>query len=245
MRIPRLYLDAPYQTGQTLSLDKAQAHYVLTVLRLKNARPIEIFDGQGQQAQATLEITSRRTADLHIHSIDTPITESPLNTVLCQAISKGDHMDYTIQKAVELGISAIQPLYTQHCDIKPDDAKQQKRLEHWQTIAIHACEQSGRNTLPPIFAPQTFTEWLNSTPNKAGLVLDPYAEHSIKTLPSSLVNESIQILVGPEGGLNETEVQQAQQAGMTAIKLGPRILRTETAGMTLLAALQTLWGDFQ
>ena len=244
MRIPRFYLPADYLAGQTLSLSKEQSHYALTVLRMKHQRPVEIFNGQGQQAQATLLITSRRTADLLIDSVTCPQTESPLQTVLLQGISKGERMDYTLQKTVELGITIIQPLFTEHCDVKLDDDKLDKKRQHWQDIVISACEQSGRNVVPQVLTPLTLTDWLAHNQTANGLVLDPYAPNTLKTLPPTMADNPIHLLIGPEGGLSDAEVQQATQAGLTPVKLGPRILRTETAGVTVLAILQSLWGDF-
>lgn len=245
MRIPRFYLASDYQEGQTLSLNKEQAHYALTVLRLKDQRPVEVFNGQGQQAQAILIHTSRRTADLVIESITEPKVESPLETILCQGISKGDRMDYTIQKAVELGVTTIQPLFTEHCDVKLSGTKLDKKIQQWQTIAINACEQSGRNIVPQVLPALHFEQWLtqlDSLHSVTGLVLDPYAAHRLQTA-NVKTDQAVHLLIGPEGGLNKQEVHAAQMQGLTPIKLGPRILRTETAGLVVLSALQMLYGD--
>lgn len=244
MRIPRFYLPADLTAGQTLSLDKDQAHYALTVLRLKHDRPVEVFDGRGTCAQATLLHTSRRTADVVIESTASPATESPLETVLLQGISKGDRMDYSIQKAVELGVTRIQPLFTERCDVKLSGDKLDKKRRQWQDIAINACEQSNRNVVPEIAQPETYQAWLKAANAPSGLVLSPTAEDSLTTLNPSLAESPIHLLIGPEGGLTDDEVDLAVAAGLTAIQLGPRILRTETAAPVILAALQTLWGDF-
>ncbi len=248
MRISRLYLEGDYQANQTLSLPKEQAHYALTVLRLKNNFAIEAFNGKGLLATGKLIVTSRRSADFHIETVSQPQTESPLDITLVQAISKGDRMDYSIQKAVELGVTHIQPILTEHCDVKLTHDKFEKRQQQWQSIAINACEQSGRTTVPTIHPIQTYADWLQETAQKSsplfGLVLDPYAPHTLKTLEYPNFSPPIQLLIGPEGGLTETEVQHAKQAGLTPIQLGPRILRTETAGPAVIAILQSLWGDF-
>ncbi|PLA74845.1 16S rRNA (uracil(1498)-N(3))-methyltransferase [Hydrogenovibrio sp. SC-1] len=243
MRIPRFYLPTPYQPGAKVSLEKAQVHYALNVLRLKHNRPVELFDGQGVQAQAQLQIIDRRHAEVEIIAIDTINRESPLHTVLLQGISKGDRMDFTIQKATELGITTIQPLFTEHCDVKLSADKQLKRQQQWQDIAISACEQSNRNHLPTILPPIPFTDWLTSAEHTQGLVLEPSAALSLKQLPPP-TNDPLAILIGPEGGLSEEEVALACQKGLQPLRLGPRILRTETAGLVILSALQTLWGDF-
>ncbi len=249
MRITRFYLsDATLTKGELLELTKQQSHYALTVLRLKDNRQIEVFDGKGTQAQATLLHTSRRSATVLINTIQTPVTESPLNTILLQAISKGERMDYTIQKSVELGVTQIQPIWTQHCGAILNDKQLVKKQQHWQTIAINACEQSGRNVLPKILMPQNYQAWLKSQLDTSfkGFVLDPYATHSISKIieNTSKTTLPIHLLIGSEGGLSEEEVKQALQTGFKAINLGPRILRTETAGIAVLSILQSLWGDF-
>jgi len=248
MRISRLFLEGSYQANQTIPLPKEQAHYVLTVLRLKNNFQIEAFNGHGLLAKGTLIVTSRRTADFQIESVEETQTESPLNTILVQGISKGDRMDASIQKAVELGVTAIQPVFTERCDVKLQDDKLEKRRNQWQTIVINACEQSGRTVVPQILPIQTYQAWLDSKSESSqptfGLVLDPYAKSSLKTVAQPATETPIHLLVGPEGGLTENEVEAAKMAGLTAVQLGPRVLRTETAGPAILAILQTLWGDF-
>lgn len=245
MRISRLFLEGHYQANQTIALPKEQAHYALTVLRLKNDYVIEAFNGQGLLATGKLIVTSRRTADFQIESVTKSDNESPLNTVLVQGISKGDRMDTSIQKAVELGVSAIQPVFTARCDVKLEADKLEKRRNQWQTIVINACEQSGRTIVPQILPIQSYQSWLVAQLSQPifGLVLDPSAEKSLKSVVSPATSTPIHLLIGPEGGLTETEVQQAVQIGLTAIQLGPRVLRTETAGPAILAILQTLWGD--
>ncbi len=244
MRISRFYLPFNYQVGQTLKLNKDQSHYALTVLRIKDNRKIEIFDGKGKQAQAKLIVNNRRCASVIIEEISSPLVESPLNTILCQAISKGDRMDYTIQKCVELGITAIQPLITTNCDIKLDDSKLQKKRQQWQNIAISACEQSNRNTVPNIYPHLSYVNWLQNYNHINGLVLNPYAHKGLRQVDDKFKNIPIYLLIGPEGGLTDIEIKQAIKIGLTDIKLGNRILRTETTGVAVLSALQLLWGDF-
>ncbi|WP_029408228.1 16S rRNA (uracil(1498)-N(3))-methyltransferase [Thiomicrorhabdus sp. Milos-T2] len=247
MRISRLFLEGDYQANQTIALPKEQAHYALTVLRLKNDYLIETFNGKGLLARGKLIVTSRRTADFAIETIEESHNESPINTVLVQGISKGDRMDYSIQKAVELGVTAIQPIFTERCDVKLKDDKLEKRRNQWQAMVINACEQSGRNVVPEILPIKTYQAWLTeaqSNENLFGLVLDPYSSMNLTNITPPQTNTPIQLLIGPEGGLSENEVEQAKHAGLTAIQLGPRILRTETAGPAVLAILQSLWGDF-
>lgn len=245
MRIPRLYLPGEYAPKQVIALTKEQTHYVLTVLRLKNQHPVEVFNGNGLQAMGTLIVTGRRSADLCIESLSEPQVESPLNTVLVQSISRGDRMDYTLQKAVELGVTRIQPIFSDRCEVKLSGDKLEKRRDQWQSIVISACEQSGRCLVPEILPILTYQAWLESLGNEAvfGLTLDPYAQHNLNTVSQPEASMPIHLLIGPEGGLTEQEVEQATQKGLTPIRLGPRILRTETAGPTILAGLQMLWGD--
>ena len=245
MRIPRLYLPGNYIPEQVVALSKEQVHYVLTVLRLKNQHPIEVFNGQDLQAKGTLIVTGRRSADLCIESISHPAVESPLQTVLVQSISRGDRMDTSIQKAVELGVTQIQPVFSERCDVKLNTDKLEKRRSQWQQIVISACEQSGRCRVPEILPIQTYQSWLSNIeePEPFGLVMDPYANKTLQTVTQPAVDQPIYLLVGPEGGLTGEEVEQAIQKGLTAIQLGPRILRTETAGPAILAGLQILWGD--
>lgn len=246
MRIPRLYLPGDYAPKQVISLSKDQAHYALNVLRLKNHHPVEVFNGQGVEARATLVVTGKRSADLCIETLSEPKVESPLNTVLVQSISRGDRMDYTLQKAVELGVSAIQPIFSDRCEVKLSGDKLEKRRDQWQTIVISACEQSGRCFVPEVLPIQTWQAWLESLDNTEvfGLTLDPYASETLNSVPQPAEKTPIHLLIGPEGGLSEEEVSQATQKGLTAIRLGPRVLRTETAGPAILAGLQLLWGDW-
>ncbi|MDX1347748.1 MAG: 16S rRNA (uracil(1498)-N(3))-methyltransferase [Thiomicrorhabdus chilensis] len=245
MRIPRFYLPGEYQPQQVISLHKEQVHYALNVLRLKNQHPVEIFNGQGLQASATLIVTGRRSADLCIETLSQPQNESPLHSILVQSISRGDRMDYSLQKSVELGVTQIQPIFSERCEVKLSGDKLKKRRDQWQAIVISACEQSGRCTVPEILPIQPYADWLSSLPQPVfGLVLDPYASNTLQTLQPPKTNRPVHLLIGPEGGLSTAEVEQAVNQGLTPIKLGPRILRTETAGPAILAGLQTLWGDW-
>ena len=183
MRISRLFIEADFQPNQTLELSKEQAHYALTVLRLKSGTPIEAFDGQGNLAHGQLHVTGRRPAELLIEKIEQSSNESSLKTVLVQGISRGDRMDHSIQKAVELGVTSIQPVFTERCEVKLQGEKLEKRRQQWQSIVINACEQSGRTVVPHILPILTFEQWLqNLNSDSFGLVLDPYATSSLSDL---------------------------------------------------------------
>ncbi|WP_130536714.1 16S rRNA (uracil(1498)-N(3))-methyltransferase [Thiomicrorhabdus indica] len=244
MRISRFYLPERYVSGSSLELSKEQAHYALTVLRLKDGHQIEVFDGKGHFASAVIQHTSRRSANVVLEEVQTAVNESPLKTVLLQGISKGDRMDYSIQKAVELGVGSIQPLFTERVDVKLQGDKLEKRRAQWQSIAINACEQSGRAFVPEILPLISLEEYLANNTVEFGIVCDPYAEHTIASLPPPNLDRPVTILVGPEGGLSEKEVMKAEQNGFSTVRLGPRILRTETAGPAMLTIAQALWGDF-
>lgn len=244
MRIPRLYLPAEYQSGRVLDLTKEQAHYALTVLRLKAEHPLEVFDGEGHQAQAQLHILNKREAQVTLGEVQYPNTESPLKTLLVQGISRGERMDYSLQKAVELGVSAIQPVFTERCEVRLDPQKAEKRRQQWQALVISACEQSGRCVVPIVHPLITLNQWFSDQPQQPGLVLDPYAQQTLMTFKPELPQKAeLALLIGPEGGLSDAEVEQAKIQGLTPVRLGPRILRTETAAPVILSLLQAQWGD--
>lgn len=243
MRHIRVYVSGNYpDVGQALDLPETVRHYVATVLRARDGFLIQLFNGEGITAQARLQL-EKRSARVIIESCckDTS-KESPLTLTLAQGISRGERMDVSIQKATELGVSAIQPLFTDYCEVKlEDDDKIAKRMAHWQQVIISACEQCERTVLPKLFAPITLNDWLAQQPQ--GLVLDPYEGVRLTQLGTECFTLPQALLVGPEGGLSEVELKNALKAGLTGCRLGPRILRTETAGPAAIAALQALYGD--
>ncbi len=237
----RLYLPVDYTGERIIPLPEAAAHYLTRVLRLGPGDQIEVFDGAGQAALAELVSVGKKQAEIEILAHrPAESVESPLHTVLAQGISRGERMDWTLQKATELGVTAIQPLFTERCEVKLKGDKLLKRMAHWQQVVISACEQSGRRVVPAVLEPLPLTDWLAHF--RPGLVLDPRAEQPFSALDTPI--EPMHILVGPEGGLTEEEVTHARQAGLTPVRLGPRVLRTETAGCALLAAAQARWGDW-
>ena len=240
MRVPRIYTPNSLQPNSTITLDTQYTHYLSRVLRLKAGATLTIFNGQGGEYQASLSEIKKREATVEIGEFVDRKTESPLCIHLGQGISRGEKMDYTIQKAVELGVTEITPLITEFCGVKLSGERFEKRLAHWEGVIISACEQSGRNILPTIHPPQTIEIWLKNHTG-VGLVLDPCGEQTINDLPSDI--SALSLLIGPEGGLSDSELIQAQQNNLTSIKLGPRILRTETAGLAVTAILQAKYGD--
>lgn len=242
MRIPRIYINVPLAPGNTIQLDERAFQHTVKVLRLRETSEIILFNGEGGEYPSTLvEVTKKRAAAL-INSFTDKNTESPLSIHLALGISKGERMDFAIQKAVELGISEISPLYTERCVVNLDSKREAKRLEHWQGVIISACEQSGRNRLPALHTPIDIRRNFAGLPDcKIKLTLSPYASNSLQQVEKT--GNEVLILIGPEGGLSEQEVETAIQHGFESVRMGPRILRTETAALTAISTIQMLWGD--
>lgn len=241
MRVSRLFVEQSLTVGNRIELDDDAAHYLRSVLRLKPQQSIVLFNGNGGEYSGLLSEVSRKAVRIEIQRFIDRDVESPLSIRLGLGISRGDRMDWAVQKAVELGATELTPLITERCVIKFDHDKKQQRLQHWKHIIQHAAEQSGRTRLPSLQPITDIDAWLVK---QSGLriYLDPYAEASLAKLQPH--DNSVTLLTGPEGGFSERERQLAQQIGFTAIKLGARILRTETAALSALTAVQTLWGDF-
>lgn len=242
MRVSRLYVANDLSVGSRLELQEQAAHYVRTVLRLKKGQEIVLFNGLGGEFHSRFMEVSRKKVIVDVLEYSDRSVESPLNVVFGLGISRGDRMDWAVQKAVELGVYSITPLMTERCVIRfKDDDKKQQRLQHWRAIAQHAAEQSGRTLLPDMPEIDELSAWLEG---QQGLkvFLDPYAESSLQELQPE--NGIVTLLSGPEGGFSEQERDMAIEAGFIPVRLGQRILRTETAALAALAAVQMLWGDF-
>jgi 16S rRNA (uracil1498-N3)-methyltransferase len=241
MRVSRLYLAVPLQVGQSIDLDEDSAHYLRTVLRLKQDVELILFNGLGGEYLAILSEVSRKTVRVYIKEWLERDVESSLNVVFGLGISRGDRMDWAVQKSVELGVHTITPLMTNRCNVQVKADKEMQKLQHWQKIAQHASEQSGR-TIVPVLNPITELENWITMQNGLKIFLDPYAEFSLKQLQPQ--ENLVTLLSGPEGGFTDTEREQAKAAGFIPVSLGKRILRTETAALAALSAVQMLWGDF-
>jgi 16S rRNA (uracil1498-N3)-methyltransferase len=224
-------------------LDTKASHHLAHVLRARLSDPLILFNGQGGEYHAEIQHIDKKGVEVRITSFVPQEVESSLNLWLAQGMARGEKMDFIVQKAVELGVKKIIPLVTERCTIKLNQEREQKRLQHWQSIMISACEQSGRNRLAEIEAPMLFEEGLYHLKADRCFVLSPHVQ---TPLPKELLaaNASILLLIGPEGGLSEREIETAVQQGYQPLHLGPRILRTETAAIAALAALQTRFGDF-
>lgn len=245
MRIPRIYVDVLSADGSAFFLPEEAANHVGRVLRMEAGRELILFNGETHNGvygefDAVILDVNKRHVEVRITAFRPIENESPLAIELGQGISKGDRMDYTIQKAVELGITHITPLWTERCDVKLKGERLEKKLAHWQQVAISACEQSGRCRVPEIAEPMELHAWLKACNSELKWALDPRGPQ--QALPGKI--SSCDLLVGPEGGLNEQEIALALQEGFQAKVLGPRILRTETAALAAISMLQSLYGDY-
>lgn len=238
----RIYVDAPLAAGQTLTLPEGAMRHLVQVLRLQAGDEFIAFNGHGGEYTATLTQVGKREAAATLGAHKTVERESALRIVLAQCVSKGERMDYTLQKAVELGVSEIVPVVSERTVVRLDAERWQKKIEHWQGVIVGACEQSGRTRIPALHPVRNYAEHLAQDDASAlRLTLDPLAERALGALarPAGAVT----LLVGPEGGLSAAEIAQAARAGYTGVRLGPRVLRTETAALVCLSNIQSLWGD--
>lgn len=242
MRTPRFYTAQPLATGQSVQLEPGASHHLLRVLRIHSGEPVLLFNGDGREYQAVLQAGAGKLARLVVAGADQPQRESSLHISLGQGISRGERMDLVMQKAVELGVNSITPLWTHRSQVRLSGKRLEKRLHHWRGIVQAACEQSGRVYLPELRATSELSEWLMTVPrDTTRILLDP---ESTTTLQQVKRATRVQVLIGPEGGFERQEKETAVAAGFQRVRLGARILRTETATLATLAALQTLWGDF-
>ena len=243
MSTPRFFCDAKLGPGVQLELPENAAHHASRVLRLKAGDQATLFNGDGHEYLVDfLRVTKDGVSAKVVawHPVD---RESPLQVTLAQAISSGDRMDFTLQKSVELGVAAIQPLAAERSIVKLSGERAEKRRDHWQNVVVSACEQSGRAVVPRVEAPMPLTHWLGAAPDfKLKIMLSPTAWITLHDLPRP--DGDICLLTGCEGGFSPQEMQAAESCGFTPVRLGARVLRTETAAMAALSAMQTLWGDF-
>jgi 16S rRNA (uracil1498-N3)-methyltransferase len=239
----RLYTDAPLAPGEPVELHDDRARYVSRVLRLRPDDVVTIFDGRGAEYLARISALSKDRVLLTVDEQRKVDRESQLRIHLLQGISRGERMDFAVQKATELGVALLTPVLTEFSVVKLNEKRAQKKTRHWQAIAASACEQCGRNVLPVIEPPITLRNWMGEHHTAEGkrIVLQPGANTSVSGLGEPV--DEITVLVGPEGGFSDTEYELAAACHFQAVGLGPRILRTETAAAAILTALQTLYGD--
>ncbi|MBD1576245.1 16S rRNA (uracil(1498)-N(3))-methyltransferase [Vibrio sp. S11_S32] len=241
MRTPRIYHPETILGLGELSLADDAAGHIGRVLRMTAGQEILLFDGSGAEFPAIISAVSKKNVTVELHERIERSCESPLNLHLGQVISRGDKMEFTIQKAVELGVNTITPLISERCGVKLNAERFEKKLQQWQKIAIAACEQCGRNVVPEVRPLMQLEQWCAEDYDGLKLNLHPRAKYSINTLPTPV--SKVRLLIGPEGGLSDPEIQMTQVYQFEETLLGPRVLRTETAGLSAITALQVRFGD--
>lgn len=242
--LSRIHVNATLAPGANIALPDAAAHHLSRVLRAAVDDHVTVFD-DGVEYEAVITHIDRHGVTVKLGAGAAVGRESPLPCTLVQAISSGDRMDYTLQKAVELGVHAIRPIYSERSVVRLDEKRSATRLAHWRQVAAAACEQCGRNSVPAVAAPESLIDWfagLGALPaGELRVLMSPRAAHRLADFAQPT---AVTLLAGPEGGFTEVEVELALARGFSAMRLGPRTLRTETAALAALAAVNTLWGDF-
>lgn len=241
MRIPRIYHPQTINGLGQINLSEDAAGHVGRVLRMTAGQEVLLFDGSGAEFPATISSVSKKNVTVDVQQRVERSIESSLDLHLGQVISRGDKMEFTIQKAVELGVNTITPLISERCGVKLNAERFEKKLQQWQKIAIAACEQCGRNIVPEIRPLMQLEQWCAEDYDGLKLNLHPRAKYSINTLPAPVTK--VRLLIGPEGGLSDEEIQMTEQYQFEETLLGPRVLRTETAGLAAITALQVRFGD--
>jgi len=243
MRVPRLHVPMPLAEGTEVDLHEATARHVRTVLRLKPGADLIVFDGRGNAHEATLARITRNGVRVEIGLPRSGDVEAPVPVTLALGISRGERMDLAVQKSVELGVSAIVPLVTERSVVRLDMDRAARRRDHWQEVAAGACEQCGRNHVPMVAPVTSLDRWIAAHPaGSLRLLPDPGATVGLRDVPAP-GGGGVTLLIGPEGGLGDGERNLATELGFTGVRLGPRVLRTETAVIAALASVMTLWGD--
>ena len=241
MRLSRIYTPQPLQAGEQLRLEGDAEHYLGKVLRAKVGQMVRLFNEQHGEYLAEIQAVDKRGIDLQLNPSPNCLPESLLPVHIGLGLSRGERMDYAIQKATELGVVSVSPLFTEHSEVKLSDERADKRTAHWQKVAISAAEQCGRCTVPTIHPPQALGEWLSGVPSGQGFILDPEGSHGF----TGAAPDQVFLLIGPEGGISSEEMKLSKSQGLLPVRLGPRVLRTETAPVVALTALQLQWGDFR
>jgi len=244
MRIPRFYFPDPLALGARVSLPRDAAHHAARVLRMSEGDVVTLFNGDGHVYSTKIVRVEKQAVHVLIEQRTVASRESPLAMTLLQGISSGERMDFTLQKSVELGIAVIQPIQAERSVVKLSGERKEKRLRHWQNIVIAACEQCGRNVVPEVQPVVGLMEWLGAQASGGAvrIHLSPDAELGLRDMEKP--TGPVVLAVGPEGGFGEQEQTALRQCGFVGVRLGPRVLRTETAALAALAAMQSCWGDF-
>lgn len=243
MNHKRLYLDPPLVADRERELDAESSHYLTRVLRARVGDPVLVFDGEGRSAEAEIRHIDRRSTVIAWKQIELDSTSPGLTTILLQGLSRSHKLDLVIQKAAELGVTEIHPISTERSRMRIDELRAESKIDHWKKVVIAACQQCGRNRLPIIHPPTSLIEALPNITADLRLVGSPEADRNLENCAAGLTPNRVAILVGPEGGLSTTEIASAEQSGWTTFRAGPRVMRTETAAIALLAIAQYRWGD--
>ena len=242
MRLTRVYVEAPVTAGERVVVEGSAANHITRVLRLRSGDALTVFDGNGGEFAARIEEFRKDAVVVALEEHRPLDRESPLTLTLAQGISRGERMDWIIQKATELGTSRIVPLFTKRSMVRLDERQAERKLQHWRAIAVAACEQCGRNKVPELATPSDFFDVLPAdSSGTTRLLLSPTGDLRIEDLQA--VGQAITVLIGPEGGLEDVEQEAALAAGFKAVRLGPRVLRTETAAIAALTIIQHRFGD--
>lgn len=244
MRIIRSHVDQPLAVGQRITLPEDSSAHLLRVLRLAPGDAVVLFNGDGHDYTARLLTAAKRGAEAEIIGREPVPRESPLRITLVQGVARGEKMDLVLQKATELGVDGFTPVVTERTEVKLDAERAEKRMAHWRGVVAAACEQSGRAVLPRLAQPTALSAYAGAETADIKLVLDPDGDVGLAAV-SPQAGQSIALVVGPEGGLSERDLATLRAAGFRGLRLGPRILRTETAGLAAVAALQALYGDLR
>jgi 16S rRNA (uracil1498-N3)-methyltransferase len=242
MRNPRIYTQQTLSANSALALDESASHHLARVLRFQVGQTLTLFNGDGREYAATISAIDKRNVTVSINEAVAADRESPLAIHLGIAISKGDRMDLVIQKAVELGVTSITPLISERVEVRLQGERAEKKLQHWQGIVIAACEQCQRNRIPPLNPITPLHDWIAHVNAERKFVLHHRSETSLGEMAKP---QSVALLIGPEGGLSDLEIASAEKNNFSALRLGPRVLRTETAPLAALAILQFAFGDMQ
>lgn len=244
MRVTRIYQNNEINVEDIFQLDSRGHKHIFTVLRSKPGDRVILFNGSGYEFTGIVESINKKYTMIRITDSFPKHSESPLKIHLAQAISKSDSMDFAIQKSTELGVSDITPIQTDFCGFKLSAERLGKKFQHWQQVAISACEQCQRSTIPKVHQPTHFNDWLKNTNADLKLVFDTHGDYHKSLQPSASAKPlSIALIIGPEGGFSEKELKAAKEYAYQETSLGPRILRTETAPIAAISILQFLWGD--
>lgn len=243
MRVPRIFHPDPIDINFETELSADGFQHLIKVLRLNVNDGIVLFNGDGKNYSATITQVAKKSASFKVTAVEDNDTESPVPVHLGQVISRGDRMDFVLQKSVELGVSEITPLFSERCGVKLSGDRLEKKQQQWQKIVRSACEQCGRSIVPNVKPAQTLEDFINNSFDGLRLTLDPTAEQPLSSYTQA--DKGIQLLIGPEGGFTDEEVLGAEKQGFKPMKLGPRILRTETAALSALTAVQYQFGDLR